>query len=136
MSIKKQNILYVGGLDSEKATEEVLHAAFIPFGEIKSVNIPKDFSENKNRGFAFVEFDLEEDAADALDNMDGAELFGKVLRCNIARAIPKVAIGKAVWSAEEWIQNSLNEGNQNDMVEGDLQLLNMEPRDEYDPNDE
>lgn len=31
--------LYVGGLD-ETVNEAVLHSAFIPFGEIKEVNIP------------------------------------------------------------------------------------------------
>jgi peptidyl-prolyl isomerase E (cyclophilin E) len=45
MSTKKKNVLYVGGLDA-KATEEVLHAAFIPFGELKSVQIPKDYTES------------------------------------------------------------------------------------------
>lgn len=41
--------------------------------------------------------------------MDGAELFGKVLKCNIAKPMAKGPSGKAVWSAEEWIQNALNE---------------------------
>jgi len=66
---------------------------------------------DKTRGFGFVEYDLEEDAAAALDNMDGAELYGRVLRCNIAKAMPKLPPGKAIWSAEEWIQNSLNDDN-------------------------
>ena len=48
---------------------------------------------DKHKGFAFVEYDLEEDAQDALDNMDGSELFGKVLRCNIAKTIPKTEKG-------------------------------------------
>lgn len=59
-----------------------------------------------------MEFDLEEDAADAIENMDGAELFGRVLRCNIAKALPKLEAGKAVWSAEEWIQNSFQESEE------------------------
>ena len=56
-----------------------------------------------------MEYELEEDAADAIENMDGSELFGKVLRCNIAKAMPKLAHGKALWSSEEWIQNNMNE---------------------------
>ncbi len=31
-------------------------------------------------GFAFVQFDERSDAADAIDNMDGAELYGRVLK--------------------------------------------------------
>jgi RNA recognition motif-containing protein len=64
---------------------------------------------DKQRGFAFVEFESEEDAADALENMDGSELFGKVIRCNIAKAVPKLAAGKAVWNSEDWIQSNLQD---------------------------
>lgn len=103
---RKFNALYIGGLE-ESVNEETLHAAFIPFGEIKSIQIPRDYQENTHRGFGFVEFDLDEDAADAIENMDGAELFGKVIRCNIARQLPKMDKGKAVWSADDWIKNSL-----------------------------
>ena len=37
-------------------------------------------------------------------------MYGKVLRCNVAKQLPKVEHGKAVWNAEEWISNSLKEG--------------------------
>jgi peptidyl-prolyl isomerase E (cyclophilin E) len=47
MASKKKNILYVGGIDNA-VNEEILYAAFIPFGELKSVQIPKDFHESKN----------------------------------------------------------------------------------------
>jgi len=89
---KQQTILYVGGLAAE-VTEEVLHAAFVPFGDIKSIQISKDyvksklFTDNchlqilicslytdKSKGFGFVEFDLENDCSDALENMDGRYL--------------------------------------------------------------
>ena len=36
--------------------EAVLHAAFLPFGEVKDVNIPLDHVTQKNRGFGFVTF--------------------------------------------------------------------------------
>jgi peptidyl-prolyl isomerase E (cyclophilin E) len=49
-----------------------------------------------------VEFESEEDCADAIENMEGAELFGKVLRCNIAKPMSKAPSGKAIWSADEW----------------------------------
>jgi hypothetical protein len=43
--------------------------------------------------------------------MDGAELFGKVIRCNIAKPMTKIQAGKAVWSAEEWYKTSLPEND-------------------------
>lgn len=39
---RKMNMIYVGGLD-DAVTEEILHSAFIPFGELKSIQIPKDY---------------------------------------------------------------------------------------------
>ena len=44
-----------GGLD-EQVTDAVLHAAFVPFGDVKEVNIPLEQTTQKNRGFAFVTF--------------------------------------------------------------------------------
>ena len=38
-------------------------------------------------GFAFVQFDERSDAADAIDNMDGAELYGRVLKVNASLAL-------------------------------------------------
>jgi peptidyl-prolyl isomerase E (cyclophilin E) len=43
---KRMNMLYVGGID-DTVSEDVLHAAFIPFGELKSIQIPKDYKLSK-----------------------------------------------------------------------------------------
>jgi hypothetical protein len=45
-----------GGLE-EQVTTAILHAAFIPFGPIKDVDIPLDHQTQKNRGFGFVTFE-------------------------------------------------------------------------------
>lgn len=60
--------MFSGGL-AEEVDEKVLHAAFIPFGEIVDVQIPLDYESEKHRGFAFIEFETAEDAAAAIDNM-------------------------------------------------------------------
>lgn len=73
-----------GGLE-DGVTENTLHAAFLPFGTIRQVSLPLDVESNQHRGFAFVEFEEPGDAADAMDNMNGAELFGRVLRVNYAQ---------------------------------------------------
>ena len=51
----EKTTLYVGGLD-ENVNEAVMHAAFLPFGEVKDVNIPLDHLTQKNKGFGFVTF--------------------------------------------------------------------------------
>lgn len=97
----KRRILYVGGL-SDEVDENILRATFVPFGEIMDINLPKDYVKDSHRGFGFVEFELEEDALAATDNMNNAELFGRTLRVNTAKP-PKTVGGKAVWNDENWL---------------------------------
>lgn len=44
-----------GGLD-DAVTEAILHAAFIPFGDIKDINTPLDQATQKHRGFGFITY--------------------------------------------------------------------------------
>lgn len=94
-------------------------AAFIPFGDITDISIPLDFSTQKHRGFAFVEFELIEDAAAAIDNMNESELFGRTIRAGVARPkILKEGSSRPVWSEDAWIEKNvgktLDEGGEND----------------------
>ncbi|CAN6304373.1 unnamed protein product [Urochloa humidicola] len=94
----QKNTLYVGGL-AEEVDEKILHAAFVPFGEVKDVKTPLDQSTQKHRSFGFVTFLEREDAAAAMDNMDGAELFGRVLTVNYA--FPEhIKGGEQGWAAQ------------------------------------
>jgi peptidyl-prolyl isomerase E (cyclophilin E) len=88
--------LYVGGLE-ESVNEAILHAAFIPFGDIQDVNIPLDHATGKHRGFGFVFYGEKEDAADAIDNMHNSELNGRILTVNFAQP-PKIKGGDKGWS--------------------------------------
>ncbi|XP_002963980.2 peptidyl-prolyl cis-trans isomerase E isoform X2 [Selaginella moellendorffii] len=90
--------LYVGGLD-ENVNEEVLHAAFIPFGDIKDVTMPLDQGTQKHRGFGFVTYLERDDAAAAMDNMHNSELFGKVLTVNYAQPM-KIKGGEQGWASQ------------------------------------
>lgn len=69
--------LYVGGLE-ENVNEDILRAAFIPFGEVKDISIPIDHATGTHRGFGFVEYEDKGDAGAAIDNMHNTELFGRV----------------------------------------------------------
>ncbi|ODA81653.1 hypothetical protein RJ55_00154 [Drechmeria coniospora] len=90
--------------------------AFIPFGEIVDVQMPKPDSrdsESAHRGFAYVEFEDAEDAKEAIDNMNQSEFFGRILKVSQARA-PKSAeegLGskKALWEQEGWLAEHAGE---------------------------
>lgn len=89
-----KSTVYVGGL-APAVTVTTLQEAFVPFGEIADVSLPKNENPNSSaaephRGFAYVEFEDAEDAKEAIDNMDQAELFGRVIKVSAAKA-PKSA---------------------------------------------
>jgi peptidyl-prolyl isomerase E (cyclophilin E) len=58
-----------------------------------------------------VEFEEREDAAAALDNMNNAELYGRVLKVNIAKPMKiKLGSAKPVWAeADDWYKDKLKE---------------------------
>jgi len=102
-SARRKATVYVGGLAPVVTNSHILDA-FIPFGEIVEVQVPRSDGANSaepHRGFAYVEYEDESDAKEAIDNMDQSEFFGKVIKCSQAKA-PKSAdegLGskKAVW---------------------------------------
>ncbi len=68
------------------------------------VQIPLDYQTEKHRGFAFVEFELAEDAKAAIDNMNEAELYGRVLKVNLAKPLRyKENSSRPVWADDEWL---------------------------------
>ena len=79
--------VFVGGLD-HAVTQQTLYHAFLPFGDIVEVNLPKPdlpSSKDPHRGFGYVEFENATDAIDAIDNMDRSELYGQVIKVAAAK---------------------------------------------------
>lgn len=108
-SARWKSTVYVGGL-SPLATQSHVLDAFIPFGEIVEVQVPKNDkpeSTEPHRGFAYVEFEDSADAREAIDNMDQAEFFGKILKCSQAKA-PKSADEGLGSKTAVWEQVSFN----------------------------
>jgi len=102
MPTASSKVLYIGGLD-EAVTPALLQAAFVPFGDLVAVDVPLHAATQKARGFGFVEFGDEADARDAMLNMDGAELYGRVLRVRPAEGGRRLGGNKAVWAAaDDW----------------------------------
>ncbi|KAL9089110.1 MAG: hypothetical protein Q9165_005923 [Trypethelium subeluteriae] len=104
-----KNTVYVGGLDNA-VSSNTLQAAFVPFGEIVDISLPKpDLPSNTDphRGFGYVEFQEAEDAREAIDNMDQSELYGRVIK--VAQAKPQkeqnegLGSKTAIWEQEGWL---------------------------------
>jgi hypothetical protein len=77
--------LYVGNLNYN-TSEAALRQAFGANGrQVASVSIIMDRETGRPRGFAFVEMATPEGAQEALKELDGSELDGRMLRINEAR---------------------------------------------------
>ncbi len=61
---------------------------FAQTGEVVSVSIPTDRDSGRPRGFAFVELSTPEEAAAAVEKLNGYAMDGRVLRVNEATERP------------------------------------------------
>lgn len=61
---------------SYDVTEQDLNTAFAEYGTVKSAKLPTDRETGKMRGFGFVKMVDEAEAAEAIENLNGAEWMG------------------------------------------------------------
>ncbi|MDY6940838.1 MAG: RNA-binding protein [Cyanobacteriota bacterium] len=76
--------IYVGNLSYE-VTQEDLNEVFAEYGTVKRVHLPTDRETGRPRGFAFVEMDTDAEEKAAIEELDGAEWMGRVMKVNEAR---------------------------------------------------
>ena len=79
-----QNKLYVGNLSFD-VTKESLTDMFKEFGEVTEAVVIVDRETNRSKGFGFVTFTKEEDAAKAIKGLDGKEMEGRNIKVNAAK---------------------------------------------------
>ncbi len=77
--------LYVGNLHYE-VTEEDLSKSFGKIGECSSVNIVRDRYSGISRGFGFVEMATDEEAKEAIRELNELELHGRKIVVQEARS--------------------------------------------------
>lgn len=81
---RDQNTIRVTNI-SEDTTEADLQELFVPFGRISRVYLAKDKETMQSRGFAFVSFVHREDAASAMDKLQGHGYDHLILKLEWAR---------------------------------------------------
>lgn len=77
--------LYVGNLSFEVTSAE-LQDVFSEFGEVASANVIVDKFTNRSKGFGFVEFANDDDAAKAISALNDQEYKGRNMRVSEAHA--------------------------------------------------
>lgn len=99
--------IYVGGLPF-KTTEEELKKFFSEQGQVAGVKIITDKYTGQSRGFGFVEMPNDNEAASAIEKLNGADLGGRKLTVNEARPMedrprtPRFSRREKIDDGERW----------------------------------
>jgi len=76
--------LYVGNLAFQTTSAE-LQDLFAQAGKVESASVVEDRITGRSRGFAFVEMSNAEEAASAIEQLNGKEVGGRALKVNEAK---------------------------------------------------
>ena len=76
--------IFAGNLSFGMSREDIMEL-FGTVGPVVDVVMPLDKVSGRPRGFAFVEFETEEDAAKAIETLNGKEVSGRPLRIDEAK---------------------------------------------------
>jgi RNA recognition motif-containing protein len=76
--------LYVGNL-AFQTTSQDLQELFAQAGTVESAQIIEDRDTGRSKGFAFVEMSTDDEAAAAIEQFNGREVAGRMLKVNEAR---------------------------------------------------
>jgi RNA recognition motif-containing protein len=80
--------LFVGNLAFD-TTKEELETLFREVGPLKDVFLPLDRETRRPRGFAFIEFENDDDATKAIEKFNGHQLGGRAIRVNVSDDRPR-----------------------------------------------
>ncbi|PID38613.1 MAG: RNA-binding protein [Proteobacteria bacterium] len=75
--------LFVGGL-AWATTDDSLRDAFASYGDVQEARVITDRETGRSRGFGFVTYGQDDDADQALNALNGAELDGRTIRVDVA----------------------------------------------------
>src|ERR1051326_4097355 len=76
--------LYVGNL-AFQTTSQDLQQLFAQAGTVESAQVIEDRDTGQSKGFAFVEMATDEEGAAAIEQFNGREVAGRMLKVNEAR---------------------------------------------------
>ncbi len=80
--------IFIAGLnrlEDPNALKQILMENFERFGKICDVYVPTDWETGSGRGIAFVTFDDEQSAQQAISEMEAQEMDGKTIHVQLAR---------------------------------------------------
>lgn len=76
--------MYVSNL-SYNTNDEVLNELFSKYGAVSSAKVIADRTTGQSRGFGFVEMDSDDEANEAIKNLNNKEIEGRAMSVSVAR---------------------------------------------------
>ena len=76
--------IFVAKLDYATSNDDLL-AAFETFGEVSSAKVIMDRDTGRSKGFGFVEMPNDDEANEAIQNLNESELDGRTIVVKVAR---------------------------------------------------
>ncbi|CAL0307747.1 unnamed protein product [Lupinus luteus] len=76
---KDSAYIFIGGIPFD-LTEGDLIAVFAQYGEVVDVNLVRDKGTGKSKGFAFIAYEDQRSTTLAVDNLNGAQILGRIIR--------------------------------------------------------
>ncbi|MEW5702062.1 MAG: RNA-binding protein [Candidatus Zixiibacteriota bacterium] len=89
--------IFVGNLDFQTSADDLMNL-LSEAGQVVDVYLPSDHRTGRPRGFAFVEFASDEEAAKAIELFNGREVNGRKLNVNAAEDRPARPSGSRSFS--------------------------------------
>ncbi|EPQ58970.1 RNA-binding domain-containing protein, partial [Gloeophyllum trabeum ATCC 11539] len=79
---KDSAYIFIGGLHFDLTEGDVItiFSQRVVYGEVMDVNLPRDKNTGKTRGFGFLMYEDQRSTVLAVDNLNGANVLGRVLR--------------------------------------------------------
>ncbi|KAF9238824.1 hypothetical protein BU15DRAFT_75044 [Melanogaster broomeanus] len=104
---KDSAYIFVGGLHYDLTEGDVI-TIFSQYGEVMDVNLPRDKSTGKTKGFGFLMYEDQRSTVLAVDNLNGAAVLDKTLRVDHVKNYkqPRVKGADGEWMEPE--DQSLN----------------------------
>lgn len=82
--------IYIGSINFQ-LDEDSVRASFLPFGPIKMIDLSRDPTTGRHKGFAFVEYELPEAAQLALEQMNNVMMGGRNIKVGRPSNVPQAA---------------------------------------------
>lgn len=79
----ESDTLFVGNISFD-ATQDMVQEAFDGLGTILGIRLPTDMQTGNPKGFGYVQFASVDEAREALNNMQGAEVAGRAIRLDFS----------------------------------------------------